>query len=104
MTPRKVESDLLSNAVDSLHHAIYHSAPLGDEPTGADYKRAILDVARSVELLLKSAWREHTGCIPWEERRKISSLDAATMNVDGPLPGSIRLWPEGYRLTDRILL
>src|SRR5215212_1038310 len=71
MTPRKVEFDLLSNAIDSLHHAIDHLAPLGDEPTGADYKRAILDVAHSVELLLKQRLQ-----------REYPALDAATVTVD----------------------
>jgi hypothetical protein len=44
MTPRKVEFDLLSNAVDWLHHAIHHLASLEDEPTSADYKHAMLAV------------------------------------------------------------
>jgi hypothetical protein len=82
MTPRKVEFDLLSNAVDSLHHAIDHLAPLGDEPTGADYKRAILDVAHSVELLLKERLqREHPALI-WKNVERYASLDAPTVTID----------------------
>ena len=57
-------------------------APLGDEPTGADYKRAILDVARSVELLLKERLqREHPALI-WKNVEKYPSLDAPTVTID----------------------
>jgi len=78
----KVEFDLLSNAIDSLHHAIDHFAPLGDEPVASDYKRAILDVSHVVELLLKERLsREHPALI-WRNVEKYPSLDAQTVTVD----------------------
>lgn len=78
----KIEFDLLSNAIDSLHHAIEHFAPLGDEAVASDYKRAILDVSHAVELLLKERLsREHPALI-WRNVEKYPSLDAQTVTVD----------------------
>src|SRR5437016_5811650 len=60
----EIEFDLLSNAVDSLHHAIDNVAPLGEEAVAKDYKQAILAVAHAVELLLKERLqREHPALI-----------------------------------------
>lgn len=80
--PAKIEFDLLSNAIDSLHHAIDHFAPLGEDPVASDYKRAILDVAHVVELLLKERLsREHPALI-WRKVEKYPSLDEQTVTVD----------------------
>jgi len=78
----KIEFDLLSNALDSLHHAIDHLAPLGEEPRAHDYKRAILDVAHSVELLLKHRLQQEHPALIWKNVEKYPSLDAPTVTVD----------------------
>jgi hypothetical protein len=79
---KEIEFDLLANALDSLHHAIDHVAPMGDEPGAKDYKQAILAVAHAVELLLKERLqREHPALI-WRNVEKYPSLDAQTVSVD----------------------
>jgi hypothetical protein len=81
-TERNIEFDLLPNALESLHHAIDHLAPLGDQPAANDFKRAILDVSHVVELLLKERLqREHPALI-WRSVEKYPSLDAQTVSVD----------------------
>jgi hypothetical protein len=82
VTERKIEFDLLSNAIDSLHHAIDHLAPPGAKAEANDFKRAILDVSHAVELLLKERLqREHPALI-WRSVEKYPSLDAQTVSVD----------------------
>jgi hypothetical protein len=80
-TPR-VEIDILSNAIDSLYHAIDHLAPLGEQPEGKDFKRAILDVSHVVELMLKERLQGEHPALIWKNVEKYPSLDAPTVSVD----------------------
>lgn len=79
---KEIEFDLLSNAVDSLLHAIDHVAPIGDEAVAKDYKQAILAVAHAVELLLKERLRREHPALIWRNVDKYPSLDAQTVTVD----------------------
>ena len=79
---KEIEFDLLSNAVDSLLHAIDHIAPMGDEAVAKDYKQAILAVAHAVELLLKERLRREHPALIWRNVDKYPSLDAQTVTVD----------------------
>lgn len=61
----KIRFNLVENAKDSLAHAVEHlTGP--EEPTPGDLKRAILDVAQVVELILEErVHRTHRAFI-WE--------------------------------------
>lgn len=78
----KIAFDLLSNAIDSLHHAIDHLAPPGYKAVASDYKRAILDVSHVVELLLKERLYRERPALIWRNVKKYPSLDAQTVSVD----------------------
>ena len=58
--------DLIENAKESLEHAVDHLTRQ-TPPTPNDLKRAILDVAHVVELLLKQALQEIHPAFIWEK-------------------------------------
>ena len=78
----KIEFDLLSNAIDSIDHAIELLA-WKNEPNDAKLlKLAVLSVAHGVELLLKERLRRVHPVLIWENVDKFPSLSARTVSVD----------------------
>lgn len=78
----KIEFDLLTNAIDSIDHAIELLA-WKDEPNDARrLKQAVLAVAHGVELLLKERLRKVHPVLIWENVDKFPSLSARTVTVD----------------------
>lgn len=81
----KIDFDLLTNAVDSITHAIKLIA-WRDEPDDAKrLKQAVMAVAHGVELLLKERLRKVHPVLIWENVDKFPSLSARTVTVDAAI-------------------
>ncbi|MGB7816077.1 MAG: hypothetical protein WBL28_06985 [Methylotenera sp.] len=79
---RKIEFDLLENAIDSISRTIELLA-WRDEPDDAKrLKQAVLSIAHGVELLLKERLRKVHPVLIWENVDKFPSLSARTVTVD----------------------
>jgi len=81
MKNKKIRFNLIENAKDSLAHAVEHLTG-SEEPTPGDLKRAILDVAHVVELILKERVRRIHRAFIWENVDKYPSLAAQTIGTD----------------------
>lgn len=84
----KIKFDLIENAKDSLAHAVEHFTKR-KKPAAGDLKRAILDVAHVVELLLKERIRRIHPAFMWENIDKYPSLQAQTIGTNRSVS---RLW------------
>ena len=73
--------NLIENAKDSLAHAVEHLTG-SEKPAPSDLKRAILDVAHVVELLLKERVRRIHRAFIWENIDKYPSLKAQIIGTD----------------------
>jgi hypothetical protein len=82
VTPPQIKFDLLSNARDSLRHAV---ELLVWKDIGTDHarlKHAITNAAHSIELLLKERLGQVHPAFIWEQVDKFPSLEARTVTVD----------------------
>lgn len=83
MSPRShIQFDLLTNARDSLRHAV---ELLAWKDIGSDHarlKHAITNAAHSIELLLKERLRRVNSAFVWENVDKFPNLKARTVTVD----------------------
>ncbi len=83
MSPRShIQFDLLTNARDSLRHAV---ELLAWKDIGSDHarlKHAITNAAHSIELLLKERLRRVNPAFVWENVDKYPSLEARTVTID----------------------
>ena len=80
-SPVRVKFDLIENARDSLAHAVDHlTAKPANRP--GDLKRAILDVAHVVELLLKERLRRVHPAFVWDLVDQYPSPAARTVGVE----------------------
>ncbi len=96
MKNEKIKFNLVENAKDSLAHAVEHlTRP--EEPTPSDLKRAILDVAHVVELILKERVRRIHRAFIWENVDKYPSLKAQTIGMGKAVSRLLNL--EGIALT-----
>jgi len=75
---RKIKFDLISNAKDSLIHAVNHlTNPAGQ--TDGDFKIAIKDMYHVIELLLKEKLRQIHPAFIWTNIDKYPSDDTVTV-------------------------
>lgn len=77
-----IQFDLLTNARDSLRHAV---ELLALEEIGSDHarlKHSITNTAHSIELLLKERLRQINPAFVWENVDKYPNLEARTVTVD----------------------
>jgi len=96
MKNKKIRFNLIENAKDSLAHAVEHlTGP--EKPTPGDLKRAILDVAHVIELILKECVRRIHRAFIWENVDKYPSLKAQTIGTDKAVSRLLNL--EGIALT-----
>jgi len=78
--PVSASFDLITNARDSLAHAVSHLAgPDGNSP--ANLKIAVREVAQVVELLLKERLRRVHPAFAWENVDKYPSREATTIGT-----------------------
>ena len=96
MKNEKIKFNLVENAKDSLAHAVEHLTGF-EKPTPGDLKRAILDVAHVVELILKERVRRIHRAFIWENIDKYPSLKAQTIGTDKAVSRLLNL--EGIALT-----
>jgi len=78
--PKKITLDLLSNAKDSLAHAVTHLTDAGDDVPGR-WKIAIREVAHVIELLLKERLRKAHPSLIWSKVDEYPALDARTVGT-----------------------
>ncbi|MEA3432630.1 MAG: hypothetical protein U9R01_08215 [candidate division WOR-3 bacterium] len=81
MKNRKIKFDLITNAQDSLYHAVEHLTNING-PTVGDLKRAILDVAHVVELILKERLKRIHPAFIWQNVDKYPSTEALTISTN----------------------
>jgi hypothetical protein len=81
----KIEFDLLSNAIDSIDHAIELVAWRDERPEPRRLKQAILAVAHGVELLLKERLKRIHPALLWESVDKYPNLNARTVTTEGAI-------------------
>lgn len=84
MKTRTIKYDLISNAKDSLTHAVEHLTN-PDGVNDADLKRAICDVFHVIELLLKEKLRRIHPAFIWQDIDKYTSQDVHTVSVEKAL-------------------
>lgn len=77
---KKISFDLISNAKDSLRHAINQLTSI-DGVGSAEYKQAILSISHATELLLKERLRRVHPAFMWDNVDKYPSLDARTVST-----------------------
>ncbi|MBB3063289.1 hypothetical protein [Microbulbifer rhizosphaerae] len=81
----KIEFDLLSNAIDSIDHAIDLLAYDQDLDRPTVSKRAIISLAHAIELLLKERLRQIHPSLIWENVDRYPDLDARTVTAESAL-------------------
>ena len=81
----KIEFDLLSNAIDSIEHAIELVAWGDGHPEPRRLKQAILAIAHGVELLLKERLKRIHPSLLWENVDKYPNLNARTVTAEGAM-------------------
>ncbi len=80
--PHKIEFNLVTNAQDSICHAVGLLAWKDIANDGSRMKQAIINVAHGVELLLKERLRRVGPALIWEDIDKYPKLDARTVTVE----------------------
>ncbi len=80
-----IKFDLLSNATDSLDHAVDLLAYEQEVGVSIKYKRAIQSISHSIELLLKERLRQVHPALIWENVDRYPSLDARTVTSDSAI-------------------
>lgn len=93
--------NLLENAKDSLAHAVSHLTNEGNEPSLGDYKRVVLDVSHTVELLLKERIGKIHPAFVWKNVDDYGSPDAQTIGTDQAVLRLLKL--EGVALNPKAL-
>ena len=93
-----IKFDLITNAKDSLRHAVQLLAWDGSPPSSATFKQAILSVAHCAELLLKERLRLIHPAFVWQNIDKYPQLDARTVSLKTAISrlesiGNVRLDP-----------
>lgn len=79
--PKSEQFDLLSNARDSLAHAVSHISDPEDKPI-RKWKIAIREVSHVVELLLKERLRREHPALIWERVDDFACMDARTVGAE----------------------
>lgn len=78
----KIEFNLVSNAQDSICHAVGLLAWNEISNDGSRMKQAIISIAHGVELLLKERLRRVGPALIWEDIDKYPKLEARTVTVE----------------------
>ena len=89
----KIEFDLLTNARDSIDHAIELVA-WGDQAGQSEprrLKQAIQSIAHGVELLLKERLKQIHPSLLWESVDKYPNLNARTVTAEGAMSRLINI-------------
>lgn len=76
-----LQFDLLTNAQDSLRHAV-HLLAWNDSTPSNRLKQAVLSVFHCAELLLKERLRRVNAALIWEHVDQYPSLSARTVGID----------------------
>jgi len=93
----KHKFNLIDNAKESLSHAVYHLTDV-DRPSAGDLKRAILDVAHVVELLLKERLRKIHPAFLWNDVDKYPSEKAFKVDTQTAIERLVKM--AGIKLAD----
>lgn len=76
--------NLIENANDSLEHALQHMGPVNKNNAG-DWKRIIVDIAHTIELLFKERLRQEHPAFVFDNIDKYPSNDAFTVGAEKAL-------------------
>lgn len=82
MSKSGITFDLISNAEDSVNHAIELLAYGANISASVKYKRVIQSIFHAIELLLKERLRQIHPALIWENIDKYPSLEARTVTSD----------------------
>lgn len=93
--------NLLDNAKDSLAHAVEHLTNEGRDPSLGDYKRVILDVSHTVELLLKERVGKIHPAFIWKKVDDYGDRDAQTIDTNQAVGRLLKL--DGIILSPKAL-
>jgi hypothetical protein len=93
----KHKFNLIDNAKESLSHAVYHLTD-SDQLSAGDLKRAVLDVAHVVELLLKERLRRIHPAFLWNDVDKYPSEKAFKVDTKTAIERLVKM--AGVKLVD----
>lgn len=100
----KVEFNLISNATDSIEHAVDLLAYNHELNRATISKRAIMSIAHAIELLLKERLRIVHPSLIWENVDRYPDLDARTVSAEGALVRLKRIGGLEFSAEDEQLL
>jgi hypothetical protein len=98
----KIEFDLLTNALDSIDHAIELVAwgEQGNQSEARRLKQAIQSIAHGVELMLKERLKRIHPSLLWESVDKYPNLNARTITAEGAMTRLVNIGGLKFEPTD----
>ena len=100
----KIQFDLMSNAIDSIEHAVDLLAYEQALDRSTVTKRAIISLSHAIELLLKERLRKIHPALIWESVDRYPELDARTVTTETALRRLKKIGGLGFSEKDEQLL